>query len=158
MEYEKRRKEIEEAKKQKRKNSDGTTKKQQKSKKAKAAAAAAAQPVGGFPGPMDQPMGVFDPQNIMDTPPGQLFEGQPPMLMSPEKEKKKQRKTKSKKEKAAAEGQGQENAAHDNLFETLSLQLKQMPPVPLIEPFVGHTYAICSLAGSSPFTNCKSLE
>lgn len=150
MEYEKRRKEMEEAKKQKRKNGDGTTKKRKKKKEE-----AAAQQMGGFPGPMDQPMGVFDPQNIMDAPSGQLLEGQQPVLMSPEKEKKKQRIRKSKKEKAVAEGQVQEAATHDNLFETLSLQLKQMPPVPLMEPFVGHTYSICSLAGSSPFTNCK---
>ena len=159
MEYERRRKELEDAKKQKRKNPEGPSKKRKKRREE----AAAQQIATGFPGPMDQtPPGVFDPQNIMDAPLGQMLEGQtPPPLMSPDKEKKKQRNRKTKKEKlaAAVEGaQSQENVVQDNLFETLNLQLKQMPQVPLMEPFVGHTYAICSLAGSNPNSNGESRD
>lgn len=142
LEFERRRKEMEDARREKRKNHDGTPRKRKKKKEMleqeKQETLQAAQGQSQFLGP-------FDPQNL-DQGPRTL----PPALMSPEKEKKKRRK--GKKEKAAAEGA--EN--FDIIMENFNQQLKQLPPVLLMEPDVGHTYTICSLAGASAEVNGES--
>jgi hypothetical protein len=135
---------MEDARREKRKNPDGTPRKRKKKKdmieQEKQQASQAAQGQGQFLGP-------FDPQNLDQAPPSL-----PPVLMSPEKEKKK-RIRKGKKDKVAAEGV--ENV--DIIMENFNQQLKQLPPVPLMEPDVGHTYTICSLAGASTDVNGKSF-
>lgn len=144
MEFERRRKEMEDARREKRKNTEGTPRKRKKKKdmleqeKLQALQAAHAQGQGQLIGP-------FDPQNI-DKVPG--LDSLPMGLMTSEKEKKK-RIRKAKKEKIAAEGA--ENV--DIIMENFYQQLKQLPPVPLVEPDVGHTNTICSLAGSATDVN-----
>jgi len=72
-------------------------------------------------------------------------------VFSPEPKPKKPRK--KKKDKAAVEGGvtpgAVESLAQENLYETFTLQLKQLPPVPLMEPHVGNMHAMSSPAGAS---------
>ena len=88
-------------------------------------------------------LGPYDPQNMLDN---SLNTDVASQLQSPEKEKKKARK-KTKKDKTI----DMENV--ETILETFNQQLKQLPPVPLMEPYVGHSYAICTLAGASSNIN-----
>ena len=71
------------------------------------------------------------------------------MSLSPEKLVKK-RIRKTKKEKLLAE-----EGNLDGAFDLFMNQLRQLAPVPLMEPLVSHMYAICSLPGLSSTTNSK---
>lgn len=176
QEFEQKRKEMDENRKMnKRKtNPDGTPKKNRKKKKEATEMEKMVFALQG-PGPgQGHPMGMYDPHahGMMDK--EQPFDGLglplPQGMMSPEKEKKKRiRKTKKEKQASAeaavvppgVPGPGPpppppgENL--DSIFEQFNLQLKQLPSVPLMEPHVGHTYAICSVAGSAPVISGEFL-
>lgn len=144
---------MEEARREKRKNPDSTPRKRKKKKgldeqeKLQALQAVQAQ---------SQLLGPFDHQNL-DKPPN--LESLPPGLLSPDQVKKKRIRKKKKElalEKGTAEGGGGSGGENvDIIMETFNQQLKQLPLVPLMEPDVGHTYTICSLAGSAQDVNCK---
>ena len=135
QEFERRRKEMEEARKQKRTKGDGPPRKRKKKN----------QPEGQVQGQLplqSHPLGI-DPTATGDK--GQQID----MGVSPEKVVKK-RMRKTKKEKLQAE-----EGNFDGAFDLFMQQLKQLPPVPLMEPLVSHMYAICSLPGMSATTNSK---
>ncbi|XP_052804919.1 histone-lysine N-methyltransferase 2D-like isoform X3 [Mya arenaria] len=141
QEFERRRKELEDMRKVKRKGTDGTPKKRTKKKKD-----TGQQQVVALQG--HDPLGIFEPPSGADKslahapvfPGGGEFG----VVSPPEVKGKKRRKKKEK----VVEGGG-EGVAQESLYETFNLQLKQLPPVPLVEPFVGHMHAICSPAGAA---------
>lgn len=90
------------------------------------------------------PPGV-DPMALVMGEKGQQVD----MGASPEK-KKRQRKT--KKEKLMME-----EGNMDSVFDVFMQQLKQLPPVPLMEPLVSQMYAICSVPGMASTTDSKYL-
>ena len=144
MEFERRRKEMEEVRKQKRQGKgDGAPRKRRKKSEIQAQMAAQMQGQlqGQIPG-QGLPPGI-DPMALAIGDKGQQVD----IGASPEK-KKRQRKT--KKEKLMME-----EGNLDGVFDIFLQQLKQLPPVPLMEPLVSHMYAICSVPGMTSTTDSK---
>ena len=147
MEFERRRKEMDEVRKQKRQGKgEGAPRKRRKKSEIQAQMAAQMQGQlqGQIPGQGPGLQPGIDPMTLVMGEKGQQVDmggG------SPEK-KKRQRKT--KKEKLMME-----EGNMDSVFDVFLQQLKQLPPVPLMEPLVSQMYAICSVPGLASTTDCK---